>query len=253
MKNPWHEYFNRVNQSKFHPLDELHVVSFNKAVSSLKNKKQVTLRNDLEPLPYLGRTGAPILVLLANPGAGGSGPERNVEFTGEKLELHKKNLLHQQETTSDYVLKFESPDDNLLESPYFKKHTKELISVTSVESVATNIFFVNFHGYQSKSWYPIPFTFPTQHYSFFLVSEAMKRNALIIMSRNMQGWFTAVPGLFDYPNRITFDSPRSIHLTKGNLKRRDYKKVLERLKEHQFVNERTNFLKIGAPNSKTFR
>jgi len=234
MNNPWFEYFRRGNKSKFHPQDEAHVIAFNNALFELKTEtedvERYKLREDLEPLPYFGNPNAPVLVLLANPGAGGSGPERNVEFTDKKLELHKKNLLHQQENISDYVAKFDSPDDNLIESPYFKKHTKELVKTTSVESVATKIFFVNFHGYQSKSWHAVPFIFPTQHYSFFLVSEAVKRDALIIMSRNMLGWFTAVPELLEYKHRGEFDSPRGVYLTKGNLEKSVFDELLERLR-----------------------
>jgi hypothetical protein len=230
MKNPWHEYFNRISPKKLHPQDEAHVISFNMAISSRKNQENIRLRTNLEPLPYLGRPNAPILVLLANPGAGGSLQRSEREFSDRKLELHRKNLLHAQERTIDYVARFESPDDTSLESPYFKKHTKALVDRTSVESVALNIFFVNYHGYQSKAWHPIPFTFPTQRYTFFLVSRAMKNEALIVMSRNMTGWFTAVPGLFDYGNRINFESPRRIFLTEGNLRSSDYDRVLSHLK-----------------------
>jgi len=229
MKNPWHDYFKRNFYDMYHPKDKDHVDAFNKAISSQSSSDKYILRKDLEPLPYFGNPLAPVLVLLANPGAGGSGEERNIRFTGRKLELHRKNLLHQQESISDYVAKFNSPDDNLLESPYFKKHTRQLAQTTSIETVATRIFFVNFHGYQSKSWQAIPFIFPTQLYTFFLVTEAIKRKALIIMSRNKVGWFTAVPDLLQYKHRIEFLSTRNIYITKGNLRKGDFERVLKKL------------------------
>jgi len=229
MKNPWQDYFKRNFDDAYHPRDKEHVNAFNEAISTHGSSDKYILRKDLEPLPYLGNPVAPVLVLLANPGAGGSGPERNIKFASRKLELHKKNLLHQQESINDYVVQFESPDDNLLESPYFKKHTRQLAQATSTELVATKIFFVNFHGYQSKSWHPIPFTFPTQLYTFFLVSEAIKREALVIMSRNKLGWFTAVPNLLEYKNRIEFLNSRNIYMTEGNFRKGDFKKVLKRL------------------------
>jgi hypothetical protein len=229
MRNPWHDYFKRDFIDKFHPQDIAHVKAFNAAISSQEYSNLYTLRSDIEPLPYLGNPLAPVLVLLANPGAGGSGPEKNSKFTGRKLELHKRNLLHQQKNVDDYVERFESSDENLLERPYFKKHTEQLAQLTSIESVATKIFFVNFHGYQSKSWQAIPFIFPTQLYTFYLVSAAIKRQALIITSRNKVGWFTSVPGLMEYENRIEFLNTRNIYMTKGNFKRGQFKKVLERL------------------------
>ena len=226
MENPWHEYFARKNKSKFHPKDEASAFAFNKTISSGKNSEKHKLREDLEPLPYLGNPSAPVLVLLANPGAGGSGEEKNIPFTGKKLELHQRNLMHQQQI-DDYILKFNSPDDNFLESPYFKAHTKQLIEATSVKSVATKIFFVNFHGYQSKSWYPIPFTFYTQVYTFELVKKAVFNGALIIMSRNKIGWFTAVPELTRYSNISTFISPRKVHLSEKNLKPKVFQKIID--------------------------
>ena len=229
MRNPWHDYVDRNFKEKFHPKDRDHIKAFNSAISSQKTSYKYILRSDLEPSPYLGNPLAPVLVLLANPGAGGTGPEKNIKSSGRRLELYKRNLLHQQKNIEDYVAKFESPDDNRLESPYFKKHTAKLAQLTSIESVATRIFFVNFHGYQSKSWQSVPFIFPTQLYTFHLVRSAIRRKALIIMSRNRVGWFTSVPGLMEYKNRIQFLNTRNIYLTKGNFQRGDYKKILDRL------------------------
>lgn len=230
MKNPWHDYFVRSNESKCHPLDEQHVLAFNDSISAKKSVNKFRLRVDMEPLPYTGNPSSPILVLLANPGAGGSGPEITKNFTGKKLELHKKNLLHTHSSTYDYLARFNSPKNTQLESVYLKEHTQELAKLTSIESVAKNIFFVNYHAYQSKAWYPIPFTFPTQDYTFFLVEEAVRRNALILMKRNMLGWFTAVPPLAKHKNIGVFKSSRRISMTAGNLDTPVFNEVLKRLR-----------------------
>ena len=125
--------------------------------------------------------------------------------------------------------RIDSPSKPEMESAWFKPRVRELVEKTSVESVTRGLFLVNFHAYHSRSWHPIPFTFPTQHYSFNLVSDAVNRDALIIMSRNMLGWFTAVPDLFDHKNRVEFLSTRSVYLTEGNLGKNAFKKILERL------------------------
>ena len=114
-----------------------------------------------------------------------------------------------------------------LESSYFKQRTAKLVSATSIESVINNVFFINFHAYHSKSWYAIPFTFYSQKYSFELVRSAVKRNALIIMSRNMTGWITAVPELASYEHRFTFKSSRSVHLSEKNLGIKEFRTIVK--------------------------
>ena len=148
-------------------------------------------------------------------------------MNASKLEQNRKNLIHGD--LESFRSRIDSPNEPEMESAWFKPRVRELVAETSVERVTRGLFLVNFHAYHSRSWHPIPFTFPTQHYSFDLVSEAVRRDALIIMSRNMLGWFTAVPGLFDHKNRVEFESTRSVYLTEGNLGKTAFKKLLERL------------------------
>ena len=49
------------------------------------------------------------------------------------------------------------------------------------------------------------------------------------MSRNILGWFTAIPGLYDYKNRVMFKSSRSVHISEENLGAETYKDLLKRL------------------------
>ena len=210
--NPWFEYINRSNKSTFHPNDEAHAMAFNSAMSK---RKSFLLADYLEPFPYLGNPKAPVYVLLANPGKNSAEDKRTFKYSARNLELIKQNLLH--EGNQPFLFRLNSPENPNLESSYFKQRTAKLVSATSLESVINNVFFINFHAYHSKSWYAIPFTFYSQKYSFELVRSAVKRNALIIMSRNMTGWITAVPELADYEHIFTFKSSRSVHLSEKNL------------------------------------
>lgn len=222
MKNPWEEYFERSSSNKFHPRDESHALAFNIAMKTRKNFK---LADHLEPFPFLGNPSAPVVVLLANPGKSRAEENKSFSYSPKKLELHQKNILHQD--FSDFSSRLDSPNDRSLESPYFKQRTAQLVNITSVDKVARNVFFVNFHGYHSKSWYPIPFTFYTQLYSFYLVKRAISEGAQIIMSRNKTGWMTAVPELTNYPDIATFISPRSVHLSNKNLGIKVFEKIVK--------------------------
>jgi hypothetical protein len=182
----------------------------------------------LEPFPYLGNPDAPVLVLLANPGKSKSEEKKSFSYSVKKLELHKQNLLHI--GTEDFALRLDSPKDRSLESPYFKPRTAKLVEATSLQAVANKVFFINFHGYHSRSWYPIPFTFYTQNYSFHLVKRAINIGCQIVMSRNTTGWLTAIPELVSYPNKSFFRSTRSVHLSENNLGPKHYQKILTLLK-----------------------
>ena len=61
---------------------------------------------------------------------------------------------------------------------------------------------IEFHGYHSKSWIAPLVTFPSQHFGFRLVRQAMDRGALIVLGQAMRYWYAAVPGLHDYENKI---------------------------------------------------
>ena len=229
IENPWQSFNPSIGDRKVHQSDLPYFLGFNKGMGARKGeeKKQYLLAEHLEPHPYLGNPLADVLVLMANPGVNDKEKNPKFKMNQQKLEQNMQNLRH--ENLSSFKSRIHSPDNPDLESEWFKPRVRELVQTTSVDRVTNGIFLVNFHAYHSRSWHPIPFTFPTQHYSFRLVSEAVSRNALIIMSRNMLGWFTAIPNLFDHRNRIEFESTRSVYLSEGNLGKSNFKRVVERL------------------------
>ena len=226
LENPWLAFNPKKDEPKVHKTDLPFFQGFNKGMNAREGTDYV-LAEHLEPLPYLGNPKANVLVLMANPGI--NEEEKNLKFkmNPKKAIQNRSNLRH--EDLESFKSRIDSPDKPELESVWFKPRVRELVKQTSVDRVTKGLFLVNFHAYHSRSWHPIPFTFPSQHYSFHLVSEAIKRDAMIIMSRNMLGWFTAVPGLFDHKNRVEFESTRSVYLSEGNLGESAFKKVLERL------------------------
>ena len=227
--NPWLNFQPREDEPKVHEEDLPFFRGFNFGMGSRKGneKKNYLLAEHLEPHPYLGNPGANVLVLMANPGVNDEEKNPKYRMNEKKLLQNRRNLRH--EDLDSFRSRIHSPDEPELESIWFKPRVRELVEETSIDRVTKGIFLVNFHAYHSRSWHPIPFTFPSQHYSFYLVSEAINRNAIIIMSRNMLGWFTAVPGLFEHKNRFEFESTRSVYLTQGNLGKSVFKKVIERI------------------------
>ena len=224
MDNPWATFEPEENAPKFHDLDKAHAEAFNKGVEA---RHEYRLAEHLEPFPYLGNPLANIFVLLANPGTSDREDKPGFRMHPMKADQNRRHLRH--EDLDSFLSRIYSPDNPELESEWLKARVREVVDETSPAQVAHGIFLVNFHAYHSKSWHAIPYTFETQRYSFFLVSEAIGRNALVIMSRNMLGWFTAIPELYDYRNRVTFKSSRSVHISEKNLGTDAFKELLMRL------------------------
>lgn len=224
MENPWLNFCPKENEPKFHDLDRAHVQAFNKG---LEGHHEYKLAEHLEPYPYMGNPDANVFVLLANPGINKRETNPSYRTNSEYVNRNLRNLKH--ESADSFLSWVHSPDNPEMESDWLIPRIRKVVHETSLERVSTGLFLINFHAYNSKSWYPIPYTFETQRYSFHLVSEAMKRGALIIMSRNILGWFTAIPGLYDYKNRVTFVSSRSVHISQENLGSETYENLLKRL------------------------
>jgi hypothetical protein len=224
MENPWLTFNPKGNAPKFHDLDRAHALAFNKG---LEGHSEYKLAEHLEPYPYLGNPDANIFVLLANPWMSKRESDPSFQLNLENVNRNQRNLRH--ESADSFLSWMHSPDNPEREGEWLIPRIRKVVHETSLERVSSGLFLINYHPYNSESWYPIPFTFETQRYSFHLVSEAMKRNALIIMSRNMLGWFTAIPGLYEYKNRFKFKSSRSVHISPGNLGSEAYKDLLMRL------------------------
>ena len=224
MENPWLTFYPKENAPKFHDLDRAHAQAFNKQIEA---HNEYRLAEHLEPYPYLGNPSANIFVLLANPGISKRETDPSFRNNPENVNRNRRNLRH--ESADSFLTWVHSSDNPEREHEWVIPRIRKLVHDTSLERVSSGLFLINYQPYNSKSWYPIPFTFETQRYSFHLVSEAMKRNALIIMRRNILGWFTAIPGLYDYRNRVMFKSSRSVHVSQENLGTEAYKDLLKRL------------------------
>jgi hypothetical protein len=223
MENPWHSFNPKGGEPKFHHLDRAHAQAFNKG----QTRAEYKLAEHLEPFPYLGNPLANIFVLLANPGTSDREDNPNFQMNPVKAAQNRRNLVHKD--LDSFRSRVHSPENPELESEWLKPRIRKVVEATSPEQVAQGFFLVNFHAYHSRSWHTIPYTFETQRYSFHLVIEAIKRGSLIIMSRNMLGWFTAIPDLYEYKNRIMFKSSRSVHISENNLGTINYRKLLNRL------------------------
>ena len=224
MENPWKDFSSEETTPKFHPLDLEHALAFNRLMAANPN---YVLADHLDPYPYTGNPNANVFVLLANPGVSLIQKNPQFQISAEFRDRNLKNLRHE---SSDSFISWLHSDENPEKSEdWWIPRIRNVVHDSSLERVSRNLFFINFHAYNSVSWYPIPFTFPTQEYMFQLVRQAISRDALIILARNELGWCTAIPELLDYRNLLRFKSNRSAHVTSNNLGKVEYETLLRHL------------------------
>jgi len=187
MLNPW---------SKL-PTIPPYILDFDK--SEIDNNKtnlneNTELHFELLPEPFLGDPHAPVVLLNRNPGY--SPDDITYHRQPAFIKLSRANLNHQ---LSDYSFYLLNPSVSAPGRVWWDKKLRSLIRDTSREIVSNNLACVEFFPYHSKKFGYHKLSLPSQEYSFYLVQQAMARNAVIILMRSRKLWLSAIPGLVNYP------------------------------------------------------
>ncbi|HEV2579996.1 MAG TPA: hypothetical protein VGT44_04010, partial [Ktedonobacteraceae bacterium] len=85
-----------------------------------------------------------------------------------------------------------------------------------VERVAREILVVEYFPYFTRRGIGNICLLPSQKYTFHLVREAMRRNAIIIKLRARRQWLGVIPELTSYPNYYELNSPQNTCITQRN-------------------------------------
>ncbi len=195
------------------PEDEQFVAAFNAALG--ENFRDLhTIVGDVPPGAFVGPFDAPVVLLLANPGLDPS--DRIEQCTPQALDLIYENLSCEVGSPG-WVF-----DDHFADTAcgrWWRSRTRDLSKeLGGYDVLAERLLVIEFHGYHSKSWIAPLVTFPSQHFGFRLVRQAMDRGALVMLGQAMRYWYAAVPGLHDYENKIErVASSRLVNLSARNL------------------------------------
>ncbi|MFE0474894.1 hypothetical protein ACFW2V_25130 [Streptomyces sp. NPDC058947] len=180
----------------------------------------------LPPEPIIGLHDAPLVILLANPGVSDADPAAYARPGVTERTLHH---IASAGGTPNHFLTHAHKDH-----PGLRWWSRTLNGLTaqgySHDELARQILAVQFHGYHSRSWRPIPYTLPSQFFAFHLVRRAMSRKAVIILGRIATTWKIAVPELGSYPNVVTPKQSRSVAVSRGNFSREDFERIEQALK-----------------------
>lgn len=172
--------------------DKERIQSFN---TQAKPVHQIHL--ELLPEPFLGNPHhAKVIFLSLNPGY----EEMDIWSLHDTdfVEACRANLTHENQEYPFFLLNpiFASSSGGFC---WWRDKLKTLIYRYGFKKLAHKICAIEYFPYHSES---LGFNnlIPSQCYSFFLVKEAMKRNALIIQMRSQRRWQKAIPRLKTYQN-----------------------------------------------------
>jgi hypothetical protein len=201
-----------------HPLDEKYVAAFNKNANA-----KVKLRTALVPEPAFGRTDAPVVLLLLNPGVGKS------DSSWHSDPAYRTSLLK--------AVRSPRPREHfhLLGPPeapgtkWWRSACKVLLQTIDEKQLARKILSVEFSPYHSAAFAHGHMRLPTQAYGFELVRAAVERGAHIVCMRGERHWKGAVPELVGYGLFRKLRNPRSSALSPKNVPK--FSSLLQRLRD----------------------
>lgn len=210
MKNPWINF--QPSSQMVHP-DDREIVDFH----NLKSKTQHRFLLHLAPEPWIGNINAPIVILLANPGATNLDLSGKPQIKAEEIIAKSISNLHQDLKTYKHFF-FDPALEGTQGQKWYLKSFKSLLKEFDIEHISNSILTCEMAPYHSKNWKKPNSNFPTQDYTNFLVREAIERGAVILMHRARKLWLEMVPELEKYPYKYMPSSWQSAAVSPNNYK-----------------------------------
>lgn len=206
MQNPW--LFLPEASPFVLPGDRESILNFN-----ARAKQDHKIHLELLPEPYLGNPQAKIVLLNGNPGF-----DEDVHIyhnNANFVKAYRTNLYHERQEYPFYLL-----NPQFEKSPGFewRYDTLERLLIQfhyDLKKIANEIFVIEYFPYPSKN-FGFYKGILSQQYSFYLLKEAMKRDALIIQMRAKTNWQKMNPYLRSYHRYYVLNSPQNVKITENN-------------------------------------
>jgi len=168
---------------------------------------------EMHPEAYVGNPHAKVILLNLNPGYY---PKRSKPFEREDPEYQERcraNLAH---ANLDFPFIHLDPElSGTSGDVYYRPRLRSLTEIFGVARVAREILVVEYFPYFTRREIGDIRLLPSQQYTFHLVREAMRRNAIIKL-RTRRQWLEAIPELTSYPSYYELNSPQNTCITQRN-------------------------------------
>ena len=218
MRNPWIE----LGQEPPFLLgtDYDSIMRFNESADEIHR-----IHHEVLPEPFLGDQNAGVVLLSLNPGFNLADEKFHIRCEYFKASL-RKNLVGDKQDYPFYLL-----DPKNSKTPGYKwwnRKLKRLIDASSREKVAQGMLCIEFFPYHSKKYRSLGRILASQEYNFYLLREALRRNATVVVMRSRQRWLKHVPELASY-NYLCLLNPQNPSISQGNLPD-GFRQIVEKLK-----------------------
>ena len=233
MRNPWLDL--PTKRPFVLPIDKPYVDAHNKNLTGLTSKtsrEMARIHLTAIPEPFSGRRDAPVVILLANP--------KHETKPKQRLSKAQRDRIREGLTAPKGQPFFAIHDEfkGTGAHKWWYPKLRDLCDEVGTDVVANNIQVIELHGYHSLSFRPPVRNFPSQQYQFYLVEQAIKRGAVIVIPWAIKHWHASMPELKDkkylsqYGCEVVLGTYpfRKAGLTQNLLERGGYSKVLKRLK-----------------------
>lgn len=183
------------------------------AIARFNNRAgtNTSIHLELLPEPFLGDPAAPVVLLGLNPGYS---PEDLVHHgSPDFVSLSRQNLRHEHNQYPFYLL---NPDITAPGRLWWERKLSRLINARGREAVAQKVLCVEYFPYHSRGFAHSKLSLPSQRYSFHLVRNAIKRNAIVVVLRSEKLWRDALPELVNYRQLYRLRNVQNVTITPNN-------------------------------------
>jgi hypothetical protein len=211
------------------PADRPTLEAFNMAPRQ-RIKDDFRVETRMLPEPFVGRLGAPIIVLLLNPGVAADPAVAN-----EDLRLHEHPTFrevvrrcHRQEATP-YPNYFFDPTVTGPGARWNRRVLRRLVDEFGARIVANGITALEYFPYHSLRFAHRRLRVPSQQFTFDALRSAINRGAIVFVTRGKASWEEAVPELIGYDRAFCTRSVQNVVISPKNCPN-GYEAALEALR-----------------------
>lgn len=175
--NPWNDL---PHDPPFVLPSEMHAI--NSSNDRKKSESPRRINTERMPEPRLGPTDAPIIILQMNPSFDTT---RQGPLTRAEVQSARRCMLDESHPHPCLA----SPN------PWWDATFKQLRDRYGRKCLSENVCSIEYFPYPSRQFSHGHLSLPSQQYSFNIARAALKRQALIVITRGLDQWTNAVPGL----------------------------------------------------------
>jgi hypothetical protein len=227
MQNPWND-FDYTTGRQVHPADLEAFEFFNEKIKKSKSQHSLNylLQDHVSPQPYFGNKDGKLLILLANPAY-----LEGTDVSEETPEIRRLFDLSRKHSLDDAPFVYLRQELQATEGyDWWAKKLRVLIEHVGLDAVTNQVFSVEWHAYKSKNYRRNAVPFASQEYTQWLVKKAMDNDSFIVVGRSQKEWFSAVPGLADYPKFIRLNSVQNASITPNNMQPGRFNEIVEAIR-----------------------